>query len=147
MVWRLRDAWLGDAMPSEGDNPPLDVAAAAGNPSPVEVLRGFYPAQGVIARDTLRFSGDVDYVKLIDDMERRLRGFFVGVLKQAGFQGKPHPVNAGAAVPASVEKLLTEMTFTSQFQAVRSLHESIAAQGESPMLLACWCVGMPIWPC
>ncbi|MEN6451855.1 MAG: hypothetical protein ABFC96_15300 [Thermoguttaceae bacterium] len=131
-----RDAWLGDAMPTQGDNPPLDIVVSPSRPlSLLEILRGFYPVQWIIAHDDVRVADELDYIAVATEMEKRSRGYFVSALKQAGWDGKPHAIHPKGQMPEGVEESLNQWTFTSQFQAVRSLHEAIAAQGESPELL------------
>ena len=132
---RTRDAWLGDAMPEGGGNPPLDIAAGPGQRTLIEYLRGFYPVQEIIARDWHESKGPLDYVALAVDREKASRTTLVAVLKQAGFEGKPNARKPDAKVPEKVQQLLGEMTFTSQFDAVRRLHAAIRADGESPARL------------
>jgi tetratricopeptide (TPR) repeat protein len=130
-----RDAWLGDPMPSARDNAPLDLEATPGEPSRVTILRGSGPNRAAIGHHDLDVAAGLDYRKLVVDMEGLSRREFVAALKQAGFAGKPNPLRTDLAVPEQIEKLLTEMTFTSQFQALRELHKTVRAQGESPALL------------
>ena len=137
-----RDAWLADAMPTEGDNPPLTVAALRGkdDPSAVRIWQGFGPRHDAEADETELLVQPIDlakgnYKKFCQDMEALSRGEFVDALKKAGFSGKPNRVNPDAAVPADVERCLAEMTFTSQFQAIRELHKRIRVEGESPAIL------------
>ncbi|HKB05165.1 MAG TPA: hypothetical protein VKD90_23270 [Gemmataceae bacterium] len=63
------------------------------------------------------------------------RGGYLTALKRAGLRGTANPVDAKATVPAEVEKLLGQMTFTAQLAAVRLLHEAIRTKGESPATL------------
>jgi tetratricopeptide (TPR) repeat protein len=131
-----RDAWLGDPMPIRGDNPPLEIEPGAKVPSELEILRGFPASQAVIAHAKIRFPYETScYPDVIAVAERLSRSGFVEVLKQAGFRGKPHTRQADAKVPEEVERLLAEMTFTSQFQAIRALHKATCVEGESAGLL------------
>lgn len=130
-----RDAWLGDTLPEQGDDVPLDIGAGPGERTLIEYLRGFYPVQEVIARDWHQSKGPLDYVALAADREKASRTTLVKLLKKAGFEGKPNTRKADAAVPEAVDRLLAQMTFTSQFDAVRRLHAAIRADGESPARL------------
>ena len=129
-----RDAWLGDTMPTQGNNAPFDLLPAPGEPTSVDIVRGF-GSQTAIAKVELKLGQDVNYGKLLGDVEKLTRGNFVKTLKAAGFQGKAHKWNPHAAVPHDVEELLTPMAFVSQFHAVRRLHELCKTEGESPALL------------
>ena len=131
----MRDAWLGDPMPNQGENAPLEVLPGSGGGAQVEILRGFAPSPVVIGRAKLALSKDRGYSQLLVDAEQLSRGSFVTVLKQAGFPGSAHARKPDVAVPEDIEKLLTEMSFCSQFRAVRRLHELTGTQGESPALL------------
>ena len=133
--WDTRDAWLGDPMPNQGENAPLEVLPGSGGGAQVEILRGFAPSPVVIGRAKLALSKDRGYSQLLADAEQLSRGSFVTVLKQAGFPGSAHARKPDVAVPEDIEKLLTEMSFCSQFRAVRRLHELTGTQGESPALL------------
>jgi tetratricopeptide (TPR) repeat protein len=130
-----RDAWLGDPMPARGDNPPLEVEPGAKVLSELEILRGFPGSQAVIAHAKIRFPHEASYPEVIAVAERLSRSGFVEALKQAGFRGKPHARKADAKAPEEVERLLAEMAFTSQFQAIRALHQAMHVAGESASLL------------
>ncbi|MCH8147933.1 MAG: hypothetical protein IH987_08055, partial [Planctomycetes bacterium] len=145
-----RDAWLGEAMPSAGKNEPFDLAAIPGGPSRygvasmVEVLRGFYPTEESVDHFRLDVIGKVnsqptvvmDYQSLVVEMEKLSRTRFVEALKTSGFKPSDDKKAHGDAVPSeAIEDLLQEMTFTSQFSALRQLHAAIYRQGESAELL------------
>src|SRR5205823_4173598 len=68
-------------------------------------------------------------------VERLSRKEFVAALRRAGFGGKPRPADRSVPVPPATEKLLGEMTFTSQYAALRDLHGAARARGESPWLV------------
>ena len=84
-------------------------------------------------RYELKLNGHLPY--LAAEAEKLSRTTLVELLKEAGFSGKANQWKPDATMPAHVEPLLAEMTFTSQFQAVRELHEAIHGGGESPALL------------
>ncbi|HLA84179.1 MAG TPA: hypothetical protein VJL29_05255 [Thermoguttaceae bacterium] len=79
--------------------------------------------------------GRAPYVPILVSAEEMSRGWFVETLDKLGFSGKPLRRNPEAEVPSEAERLLTEMTFTSQFHAIRLLHEAIRRDGESDALL------------
>jgi GYF domain 2 len=56
-------------------------------------------------------------------------------LKAAGFTGKPNAWAVDLPVPSAIEEQLEQMTFTSQYQAIRMLHTLMHEKGESPMVL------------
>ena len=128
-----RDAWLGDPMPTGGNNAPFDLRTKYEPSTPVEILRGYPPAPPLVKRYELKLNGDLPY--LAAEAEKLSRTKFVEALKEAGFSGKANPWTPEAKMPDHIEPLLCEMTFTSQFQALRELHEAIHCGGESPALL------------
>jgi tetratricopeptide (TPR) repeat protein len=134
-----RDAWLGDPMPTEGNNPPWDVAVTLGPAVTVKVIRGVSPNQAEFCSHELdgsiRKRTEIDYQKLTELEETLSRTGFVEALRKAGHEGKANVRNEKLAVPEPIERLLGEMSFVSQFRAVRELHSLMHEQGESPALL------------
>ena len=128
-----RDAWLGDAMPGEGDDPPFDLKSQPVPGTPLQVLRGYLPNAKDVKRYELKLRGDLPY--LVTEAEKLSRTKFVESLRAAGYSGKANVWKADAPLPDRIESLLVEMNFISQFQAVRELHEAIHSGGESPALL------------
>ncbi len=127
-----RDAWLGDPMPDEGLYPPLDLVASPKEDTLIELLRGFHPAQEVIASAPYRSDGGLDYNLLVAHLEEASRTRYAEWLREAGFEGVPHAWKPQAEAPEAVEALLRQMTFPAQFDAARRLHWLIRADGESP---------------
>jgi len=131
-----RDARLGDPMPTEGNN--LSFAFGAKkedrfNP-PLDVLRGVPGKRELVLRHKLQGRiAPFRYRQHAEEMEQLSRTVFVEALKKAGFSGQPLP-QSDAAVPEAVENLLGEMTFTSQFSALRQLHKLMSTKGSSPAL-------------
>lgn len=80
-------------------------------------------------------AGPVNYLHVVELMEKLSRKEFVEAFQQAGFQGKPNVINPSAKLPVAVEKLLGEMNFIAQYAALREIHAVIRANGESPVLL------------
>ncbi len=128
-----RDAWLGESLPGEGDCEALDLAVIPGKPSVIEILEGAYPTQAVIARREISWAGD--YKALLVKAEELSRTWFVEILQDLELQRGAEKPSSDAPVPEPTEALLGEMTFTSQFRAVRQLHEALDEHGESPALL------------
>ena len=76
-----------------------------------------------------------------EDVDYRFISGFVGMggfdtfrdyLKRAGLRGEPNPVKADGGVTEGTESLLRDMNVMAQYAAVRALHKSIRADGESP---------------
>ena len=74
-------------------------------------------------------------IKLVDAAESLSRTEFPEALKKLGLEGKPHAVHAKGTVSAEIEDKLSSLDFVEPFAAVRSLHESIRTDGESPARL------------
>lgn len=134
-----RDAWLGDAMPTQGDNAPWDAVAALGDTVTVSFVRGFAANKTKYVTHELREPARtyyfVDYQKLTELEETYSRDQYVAGLKQAGYQAQANDQNDSTQVPESVEKLLGEMNLFSQFHAIRVLHGSVRKRGKSQALL------------
>lgn len=126
-----RDARLGDPMPTGGDNPPFVIAAEKEQKKRQELWRGFAGKRTSIGKYVVESPfHKAGYPKTCTSMEKMSRGKFVEFLREAGFAGEPIPTT-DAGVPESIEKLLSEMTFTSQFSAVRQLHALAHDEGTS----------------
>jgi len=143
-----RDVWLGDEMPKEGKNEPFEIVTAKDGPFSLEVRRGFYPASKTVVKYAPPLkpaakikmvdadaSDSVDHRQWLVEAEALSRGAYVEALRKCGFQGKANPVHGKAGVPDEIEESLGEMVFTSQFIAVRRLHELVRTEGESPARL------------
>lgn len=72
---------------------------------------------------------------LVAECERLARGEFVGLLRQAGFEGRKPPVDGDGPLDPETQALLPQMDLVSQFRAVRRLHEQMRSEGESPARL------------
>jgi tetratricopeptide (TPR) repeat protein len=131
-----RDFWLGEPMPDAGASPPLDLAVKPGNPNRVEVFRVAEKARQVVAEQELKLVARDYYPSFISATEKLSRSGFVDVLKKAGFCGKPNAWKASLPLPDDAKRLIEEMTFSSQYLALRQIHAAVRAQGESPELLA-----------
>ena len=77
----------------------------------------------------------IDHRQWLVDAEALSRTAYVEALEKCGFQGKANELHNERGVPEEIEKNLAEMVFTSQFIAVRRLHELLRTDGESPARL------------
>ena len=125
-----RDAAIGDSMPANKAEAVVLMGANNNGNQSVYVERSFDKAH---LRSNFVFDGD--YLNAAISAEKMSRKWCVEVLKKLGFPGKPNDRRSEAKVPADVESLLSQMTFTSQFQAIRLLHNAIKLNGESDELL------------
>ncbi len=94
-------------------------------------MRGYGAEQELIWRRELPNAAEFDYPMFIAQMEQMSRAEFVTILEQQGFKRKAVALPANSATPASgasgelpaeIAKQLNEMSFTSQFAALRGLH-------------------------
>ena len=104
--------------------PRIDMLPSPENVSIVESVPGS-SAPKVLGQAEVRLSDGPDYARLLANAEKLSRGKFVEILKQSGLKGKVVLPKADRDVPEAIERLLSEMTFTSQFYAIRRLHELI----------------------
>ena len=132
-----RDAWLGDAIPSEGSIRPFDLTIRAGTMARVEVLHGFPSSAKAVGNvDLPSFPTPAGYHRqLWTQAEEFSRTRFVEILKKSVVGGEPRAWKQDLALPAAVEESLREMAFLVQFKAARQIHDVIASQGQSPALL------------
>jgi len=130
-----RDAWLGDAMPTGGDNAPWDIKGLPTDRFVLEAVRGFPPNVKSFAKHEFNLDDYPTYHSLLAMMENLSRTKFVEALKQAGYSSRPNHRDEKIAVANRVEKRLGEMEIVSQFQAIRELHAMLRTQGESQALL------------
>lgn len=131
-----RDAWLGDAIPSEGPIRPFDLATQGDAAPRLRVLRGFPSSAKAIGTMELLVPPPDHYQKRIwIEAEKLSRTNFVEILKKSLGPRQPRPWSPDLALPRTIEESLREMTFLAQFKAARQIHDLIAAQGSSPALL------------
>ncbi|MBN1394386.1 MAG: hypothetical protein JW959_05140 [Pirellulales bacterium] len=144
-----RDEYLGDWIPSEGDNAPFEMVIYHSKPTALRVVHGFksgktktvctvkpeialLPTKDVLG---VQYDNILDYRPWFFQAEELSRGEYVETLKKAGFTGEANQWKADGDVPEEINQLLDAMTFTKQFDAVRRLHELIRRDGESPARL------------
>jgi tetratricopeptide (TPR) repeat protein len=131
-----RDSWLGEAMPAAGAGRPIDLVVHPGDPEQIDLCRGTGSTRQTLGQWEFHHVSRERYGDLGREMEQLSRTKFVELLKKAGWQGKPNPWKSDLALPGEAQRLLQEMTFSSQFLALRQIHQAIRSQGESPALLA-----------
>ena len=131
-----RDYWLGEAMPAADASEPLDLIAHPGKPDRIELCRGTGSARRKVDQWEFNPADRKQYAELGRELEKLSRTKFVELLGKAGFQGSPNRWKPEVPLPDEAQRLLAEMTFSSQYLAVRRIHAAVRSQGESPALLA-----------
>ncbi|OJW20493.1 MAG: hypothetical protein BGO49_04600 [Planctomycetales bacterium 71-10] len=71
-------------------------------------------------------------IELADAMGPMSRKEIVAAFRSIGLSGRPNAYKAQAPAPPGVEEALQTLDFVDVFAAVRALHETIRADGESP---------------
>jgi hypothetical protein len=111
---RTRDVSLGDQMPGKDANAPFEVVTVSGKQLFLEVRQG--PSDKILLHRELQptpvplddvFKGGVvlsiDYLAVLEEMEKLSRAGFTEAIKRAGFQGKPNGLNNSGGDPQEVE--------------------------------------------
>ncbi len=146
---RTRDVALREfALSREGTKWPLEVQVAdnAGWVE-IELIRREGETAHVLWSKSLRLEPEQILEQAAEKIPAAIRSELVPLLKKQGFEGKPNPVAATGDAPENTATLLGEMTFTSQFHAVRQVHRALRTQGETPDRLAALSKAMPTWAC
>ena len=126
-----RDARLGDPRPTNGENTPFVINADKKEPKRQSLWRGLENKRVLVGEYVVDSPfNKLGYPLTSKRMEKMSRGAFVDFLRKAGFDGKPIP-KSDTSVPEAIETLLSEMTFTSQFSAIRQLHSLTRKEGTS----------------
>ncbi|WP_020468346.1 tetratricopeptide repeat protein [Zavarzinella formosa] len=135
-----RDALLGEEPPDDlpqGNrfrvNPKFFLTQVAD----VKVECGPVAASRVVWHATGHHLGEPEETHLIalTAAETLSRGEYVTALKRSGMRGDSLRIDPNAQVPAQTEKRLGQMSFTSQYAAMRELHALMREKGESPAIL------------
>ncbi|MFL5241015.1 MAG: hypothetical protein ACJ8FY_02820 [Gemmataceae bacterium] len=79
--------------------------------------------------------GGHDWDKVLEQTEKLSRETFLDWLKSAGFSGEANKTKPEGSLSEATEKELRHLTFTSQYKAVRDLHQRMRTEGESLELL------------
>jgi tetratricopeptide (TPR) repeat protein len=134
-----RDELLDDQPPWKGEGPPMEVVLLfRGGECHALVRRGEGDKAEILLRKDL--GTDPDRIKYVPELtvmaESLARTEFPALLKQLGLAGEPNRIRDDGAVPADVEQRLDQLGLVDHIAAVRSLHEAIRADGESPARLS-----------
>ena len=148
-----RDEVLGDPAASDKEGSVVEVCSLFTNglatPNPAFIRRTQGTKSETLADRTLPSpyleSGGI--MKLVDAAESLSRTEFPEALKKLGLEGKPHAVRADGSLSPEIEGQLSSLDFVEPFAAVRSLHKSIRADGESPARLEAPFVVTHCWAC
>jgi tetratricopeptide (TPR) repeat protein len=134
-----RDELLDDAPPEKGEGEAVEIAMLF-RPNDCRALfrRGEGQKTEILQKHDLGTNPDEgSYLMRLTALSESLsRSKFPALLEQLGLKGKPNPVRAGAPVPPDVENRLEQLGLVDNFAAIRALHETIRADGESPARLA-----------
>lgn len=133
-----RDAWLGDAMPTGGDNEAWQISTqikTRARHTSLEFFRRQSGKQGLPTRIALPDREEWDYQSLLETAEKLSRKEFLPILRQAHATRWNRPLDPDAKPSEEIEKGMVEMTFDAQFLAARRLHEAMHKQGESAWML------------
>jgi hypothetical protein len=142
-----RDVFLGEPLPDD-DTKVFDVLSFYGRKNPhIAIVCGKKPEQKTLITVPTDYHSPLDYQQLIVEMEELSRSKFPSAIKDGlpentGLQTvhsamknaedqAAKPANEGD-VPKDVAEQLAEMSFITQFAAVRKLHALIYDSGESP---------------
>ncbi|MDR3635461.1 MAG: hypothetical protein P4L84_16775 [Isosphaeraceae bacterium] len=129
------DAELGEPAPSAPRGPDATVCSVfrdKGN-SQISIQR---EADGK-KRDALLDTAvrEFEIVRVAKTAEGMSRNEFPAVLRKLGAEGKRHAQRADAPLPTGVEDRMSRMSYVDQLAALRTLHEVIRKDGESPVRL------------
>ncbi len=134
-----RDVVLDDAEPAPGDGPPIELVVLFRNGEcHALVRRGTGPKAEILEADDLGTRPDSDpfILQLAGRSEELARTKFPALLKRLGLDGRPNPIRDDATVSPDVERRLETLGLVDHFAAIRSLHEAIRTDGESPARLS-----------
>jgi hypothetical protein len=136
--YRTSDTSLGDN--TFRSQPSLVLAATAGQPNKIEVLKGNTGNRQPVWSQAFEFNSPWPHHKAwVDRMEQMSRTDFVRALEKAGYtrQKQVQPKDAAAPLDAELVQLIDEdLTFVGQLLALRKLHADIARDGETDARLA-----------
>lgn len=135
-----RDEILGESLPSAAGGPALELGSFTMSRNGIHLVNHAFVSRGegakaerLLAVDLpCPYSPDGSLAKLTGKAEAMSRTEFPGVLRKLGAAGKANAVRADAAVPAGVEDRLSQLGFPGMFAAIRTVHEAIRTDGESP---------------
>ncbi|AMV37590.1 tetratricopeptide repeat protein [Planctomyces sp. SH-PL62] len=132
-----RDELLDDASLPTGDAPTLEISTLF-RPERTRVMirkvvKGEVDPLAILSKSLGDGAGMDDYpLRLAAQMERMARTDFPKLLDEAGVKGTPNQVKDSGPVPEGVEEKLRTLGLIEHVQALRSLHQAIRTDGESP---------------
>jgi tetratricopeptide (TPR) repeat protein len=133
---RTRDEVLDDAVPEKSAGAVVELASIFRNDGPSRiVIRRGEGAQAELILD--HSSGPIPegagvIAQILPIAEGLSRSGFPEALKKLGLAGSRNKWNADGTVPLGIDAALESLGFVDHFGAIRSLHEIIRADGESP---------------
>ena len=130
-----RDAVLGDAVAMEKPSAVLVVEWDLPKAGPSTVLLRKEAGEILWKAPALTGGDAKDPVKLAGAMASQAGGPLVAALEKAGLKRVARKPGAVEPIPREVAQALDRMTASSQFAAVRGLHDRLRSRGESPELL------------
>ncbi len=134
-----RDVVLDDAEPARGDGPPIEVVVLFRNGEcHALVRRGAGEKAEILEADDLGTMPDSGpfILQLAGRTEELARTKFPALLKRLGLNGRPNPIREDATVSPDIDRRLETLGLVDHFAAIRSLHEAIRTDGESPARLS-----------
>lgn len=136
-----RDRTLRDSFPEKQRTPPLmGVAFQTVRPKTLvlTVFREGDTRPDVLWEGSQEAAAELTTEAFVTIAERLSRKELVEALGKAGYksQARITPERSAALVPEPIDRLLDDLTFLPQYEAVRRLHAEISRSGESPALLS-----------
>jgi tetratricopeptide (TPR) repeat protein len=138
-----RDEILGESLPAAADGATIQLGSFMMSRNGIHLVNHAFVARGEGDRAErlveiglpCPYSPDGSLAKLVVKAEGLSRAEFPDVLRKLGASGKANAERTGALVPDGVEDRLSQVSFATVFAALRSVHESIRTDGESPLRL------------
>ena len=135
-----RDALLGEEPPEnlpQGNRFRVTPEFPLARYADVKIEVGPVAASRVVwhARGVGQLQANETHLAALTAAETLSRGEYLQALNRGGMRGKSLRVIKEAKVPDAIETLLSEMTWTSQYRALRELTALLRKKGESPEIL------------
>jgi tetratricopeptide (TPR) repeat protein len=138
-----RDEVLGESLPAAPGGPTLELGSFMMSRNGVHLTNHAFVARGegdraerlLVVDLPCPYSPDGSLAKLVEKAEALSRAAFPRGLAKLGVTGKASAARASAPVPDGVEDQLSQLGFPGVFAAIRSVHEAIRTDGESPARL------------
>jgi hypothetical protein len=138
-----RDEVLGESLPAAPGGPTLELGSFMMSRNGIHLTNHAFVARGerdraerlMVVDLPCPYAPDGSLAKLVEKAEALSRVEFPGALGKLGVAGKRNAARAGAPVPDGVEDGLSQLGFPGVFAAIRTVHEAIRTDGESPSRL------------